>query len=110
MLHPCQRREPGGVVVDLGLGGEMVTAIVAPGIVAVVPFRSVRRVNFYEPIVISGPMVLAFDGERDCDLPDGTTATVSIVPDGPFVIDPELVVRNAVAAGWFIRKRDTRGN
>jgi predicted polyphosphate/ATP-dependent NAD kinase len=110
MLHPCQRRAPGGVVVDLGLGGEMVTAIVAPGIVAVVPFRSVRHVKFDEPILISGPMVLAFDGERDCDLPDGTTATVSIVPDGPFVIDPELVVRNAVAAGWFIRKRDTRGN
>jgi predicted polyphosphate/ATP-dependent NAD kinase len=110
MLLPCDRHASGGVVVDLGTGGNVVTAIVAPGMVTEVPFTSVRRLEFDEPISISGPMVLAFDGERDSELLPGVSATLRVCADGPFVIDTELVMRNAVIAGWFSRReRDADG-
>ncbi len=103
MLHPCDRREPGGVTVDFASDDQRVRAIVAPGVVVDIPFRASARVNFAEPISICGPTVLAFDGERDCELLDGVTATARVCPDGPFVIDPELVMAHAVTSGWFTK-------
>ncbi len=50
---------------------------------------------------MTGPMILAFDGERKVELKPGTTAELWIERDGPRVIDVRRVMAAAAAAGLF---------
>ncbi len=112
MLSPCDRRCPGGVVVDILPRGvqdpnRVVRAIIAPGVVVDVSYRSAHTLAFDEAVSIFGPATLAFDGERDCELSDGDQATVHISENGPFAIDAERVMAHAVESGWFTKVRGT---
>ena len=100
LLRPVDRRTPLGVLVDLG-GPNIVRVPIAPGTFADVPYWSAAEVELDHPIVLRGPGVLSFDGERDRVLGQGVSVEVRIRADGPHVIEVEATLAAAVAAKHF---------
>ena len=93
-VAPLARASAGGVHVRLGEQGRPVRAPIAPGRFETLSIVDHRRLATNESVQLVGPGVLSFDGERDVILDDGA-ATLTISPDGPWVID----VPAALAAG-----------
>lgn len=93
-VDPLPRTTAGGVHVRLGDGGRSIRAPIAPGRFESLSVVGHARLGTGESVRIQGPGVLSFDGERDVILDDGG-ATLTIAPDGPWVID----VAAALAAG-----------
>lgn len=77
------RHEPGGVAITVGPGVSRRVPL-APGTYATIDIASAALVDTFS---FQGPGVLAFDGERDRVLAAGSTATVHIRRDGPWVIN-----------------------
>ena len=101
-LFPVHRHEPGGVHVRVG-PGRTVTAALAPGVFVDATYSSAALVAEGEPVVLHGPGVLAFDGERDRVLAGGTSATAVIRRDGPHVIEADRTLTAAARARHFER-------
>jgi len=104
LLAPCGSDEPGGVLVTMAPGADLrLTVALAPGLLCEVGIVDWRRVGEGEPVTVSGPGVVALDGERHHVLGEGHQVELRVERDGPFVIDPEAVLRMAADAGQFIR-------
>ena len=86
-IAPVTRREFGGVHVSFG-PGRTVRAPIAPGLYQDVDIAAAGRIGLGDPVVLTGPGVLAFDGERDLVLGPGQEVTVTLKANGPWVIDP----------------------
>ncbi len=106
LLHPVDRRSPGGVHVVLG-GRSVVRAPLAPGMFFDVGYASATFLALGAPVVLQGPGVVSFDGERDRLLGDGDSVTVRLRADGPLVIDVDAAIAAAAAAGHFNRMPPT---
>jgi len=103
--------EPVGDADDEGLLVEMVPvdqavaddlkfkAPLSPGLFRTVAVRSVTRIPFDVAVPMTGPGVLALDGDRDHKLLDGHALSVQIRRDGPLLIDLDVAMRWAVARG-----------
>ena len=102
LLMPIDRRSPGGVHVEFG-GPHRVRAPLAPGMFFDIAYSSVRALTVGSTVVLHGPGVLSFDGERDKVLSPGTTATVQIRTDGPNVIDVDATIAAAARTRHFHR-------
>jgi len=89
-LAPVSRKEFGGVHIVLGdgPGSRTVRAPIAPGLYLDVQVASAERLPLGRAVVLAGPGVLAFDGERDLVLRDGQSVEVTVESNGPWVIDP----------------------
>ena len=114
MLCPVDRRSPGGVYVEIGSRCGVVRALLAPGMLASVPYSRCSVLAPGAVATLRGPGVLAFDGERDRVLDAGARATATIRADGPVVIDVEQTIALAASAGHFrstnsISKRGSNG-
>jgi len=48
----------------------------------------VQQLAAGQSVLVDGPGVLAFDGERDLVLAPGQQVTITLHEDGPWVIDP----------------------
>ncbi len=96
-VHPVMRHEPGGVHVKLG-PGRSVRAPIAPGLYADVEIGSVRLLTTSSEVLLSGPGVLGFDGERDVVLNEAQQVHVTLASDGPWVIDPPAAMQAAARA------------
>ena len=93
-IHPLGADDPGGLYLELGgRSGQLVHAVLAPGLTADVVVSEYRVLQPGEDVTldISGG-TLALDGEREL-LVDGL-ATASVTRCGPLVVD----VRRALAA------------
>ncbi len=86
-VAPVGRREFGGVHVRFG-PGQTVRAPIAPGLYRDVNIAEFHRLTLGQPVVVTGPGVLAFDGERDLVLAPGQEVTITLAANGPWVIDP----------------------
>jgi hypothetical protein len=64
--------------------------------------EAARRLAPDEPVHISGPAVLAFDGDRERALADGQVARLWVRRDGPWVIDFGRALALAARRGLFI--------
>ena len=104
-LQPIARHHPGAVVVQLG-HGRAVRAPIVPGAFADLLVARVDELADGESIELTGPGVLAYDGERERVLPPGAIATVTVRGDGPVVIDVERALHCAARRGLF--DTDTR--
>lgn len=71
---------------------QTVLAALAPGRFEHIGVAGARRLSLGEPVVASGPGVLAFDGERERVLQPGQTATLRVLRDGPWVVDVAKVL------------------
>jgi hypothetical protein len=76
-----------GIVVHLGPDGRRHRVAVAPGRFADVAIRSAQPLELDGTVVLHGPGVLAFDGERDLVLLSGQSVGVTLSGRGPWVID-----------------------
>lgn len=87
-VAPVGRNEAGGVHVRVGSPGLSVRAPIAPGLYHDAQIAATRRLVVGDSVILSGPGVVAFDGERDLVLNDGQSVEVRLADDGPWVIDP----------------------
>lgn len=100
-VHPVDRWAAGGVVVRVGPGGRRIRLPLSPGSFVTVEVASSEPLRDAEPVTLSGPGVLALDGERTHVLHEGDRAVVTIVADGPTVIDVGRALHAAVADRHF---------
>ncbi len=84
-----------------GEGGVSVLAPIAPGLYEQIAVRSHARIPLGETVAVSGPGVLAFDGERERVLKPGQAATLRVARDGPLVIDVHAVLEYAARKGLY---------
>ena len=88
-----------------GEGGGSVIAPIAPGLYERIAVRSHARLAPGETVSLTGPGVLAFDGERERVLKPGQAATLRVARDGPWVVDVRAALERAACAGLY-RDRD----
>jgi len=78
-----------------GSSRRRVVAALAPGRFDSVGLRETRDVALGEPMQVTGPGVLALDGERERVLQPGQVATLRTRRDGPWVVDVTRVLTRA---------------
>ncbi len=103
-LANIPRTKDAGLYVEMGVGKQSVRAPIAPGTYETVGIVDHRVISLDEQVIVEGPGVLAFDGERDHILTEGQTATLSIRKDGPWVINPTKTIELANENKYFQRE------
>jgi len=106
LVAPLEHGRNAGLWLDLGPGGVTVDAPIAPGFYRPIGIRSHRKVRLGQPVVVEGPGVLAFDGERERVLRSGQRATLRVEREGPWVVDVGRTLRRAARKGLFTRPAD----
>lgn len=101
LLHPVGAKDDAGLLVEAGEGGQPLRTPIAPGLFESIPVRGARRLELGEPVEVRGPGVLALDGEREITLRDGQRARMTVLRDGPRVVDVPLALRLAACRGVF---------
>jgi len=99
LLDPVSADEDMGLLVRFGPPGaceRVVRGPTAPGHYDDLGIVEVRRLEFDEEVVIEGPVLLAFDGERKRRLHAGDRAIAVVRRDGPRVVDVRAVMRSVV--------------
>ncbi len=107
LIEPMTDAVDGGLLLTLDPHGEPLNAPIAPGHYRQVGIGSCRRVAMGEVTTVSGPGVLAFDGERERVLKPGQTARLAIHRSGPRVVDVARVLHRAAINGCFRNIRET---
>ena len=92
-----------GLHVCIGGEGEVrrVRVPLAPGLVRTVSIGAVRRLDVAAIVPVTGPALLAFDGEREVVLAEGQTAQLRLTRTGPPVVDVDACLRAAREAGFL---------
>lgn len=101
LFRSLSPEEPCGLDILLGPGGRCVRAPVAPGLIVPVAVARVDELPPERPVCLTGPCLLALDGERGLPLPAGAVVSVTLVRDGPPVVDVERCLRLAAGRGFL---------
>ena len=103
--HPLGRDEPGAVVVHLGRSSDAaarrVRVPIVPGSFSELDVARIECLADGERVGFAGPLVLAYDGERDRVLPEGAVATVTVDRRGPVMIDVDRALWLAATRRLF---------
>jgi hypothetical protein len=103
--HPLSNDDDDAVVVRLAHPGATaarhVRVPLVPGAFSTVGLESVERLAVGERARFDGPIVLAYDGERDRVLADGAAASVAVDRGGPRVLDVHRALRSAAELQLF---------
>jgi hypothetical protein len=105
LLQPVGANDEGGLFVACaapGSAGRTLLAPVSAGLYRRVNVVSHRALALGEEVVLRGPGVLAFDGDRERRLLPGQEAFLRVERSGPFVIDVERALRLAAERGTFL--------
>ncbi|MBW2242538.1 MAG: NAD(+)/NADH kinase [Deltaproteobacteria bacterium] len=105
LLEPTSAEEDFGVVVECtarGEGGRPLLVPVSPGLYRTAYVKSVRRVGLDEEVVMRGPGLLEFDGDRERVLAAGERVRLRVVREGPWVIDTARAMRVAAQRGLYL--------
>lgn len=99
-LKPISLGDGGGVQIEFGDGDGSVLAPVAPGMVLPVKIKSWRALNAGDSSIVTlRPSTIALDGERTLSLKPSDSASVTLSPDGPLVVDVNKTLRAAAELG-----------
>jgi hypothetical protein len=104
-IHPVAPEHDGGLHLTLGLGGTRIRAAIAPGLIRTLAVLRAEPLALGTPVRVTGPALLALDGERELSLGDGATAHMTVLRSGPPVVDIARCLELARAAG-FLRGDD----
>ncbi len=77
---------------------------ISPGLHEEIDIRSCRKVGPGERVTMTGPGILAFDGDRSIELASGETASLEIHRNGPWIIEPGKIMNVAAEDGLFTRR------
>jgi hypothetical protein len=111
LIAPLGDAADQALLLTLGSGNDAVRAPIAPGLYANVRVAASRTIEFGEEVTVTGPGVLAFDGERERVLKPDQRARLTVQRDGPWVIDVAKTLARAAASGAFrIRVGDADGD
>jgi len=92
LLCPSGAGDDFGVRVDFCNhedGGQVLRAPVSPGLFRSAHIKAVEKTPLAQPVEVTGPGILAFDGDREIALEAGDQATLTVSRSGPWVIDPK---------------------
>ncbi|MCD5398526.1 MAG: NAD(+)/NADH kinase [Dehalococcoidia bacterium] len=99
-LKPISLGDGGGVQIEFGDGDGSVLAPVAPGMVLPVKIKSWRALNAGDSAIVTlRPSTIALDGERTLSLKPSDSASVTLSPNGPLVVDVNKTLRAAAELG-----------
>ncbi len=102
LLQPVSGADDHGLLLEIADDADQrVHAPIAPGYYRPVGIRSLKSLPFAEAVLVEGPGVLAFDGERERRLMPGQKATLTVQRTGPRVVDVNKTLAIAAAAGAF---------
>ncbi len=101
LLQPMQDCCDTALLLELGPEGQALNVPIAPGFYRTVHVQSMRPVALGETVTMSGPGVLAFDGERERELINGATARLTVERCGPRVVDVSKVLQLTAQRGLF---------
>lgn len=103
--RPLSEREDAALILTFdGSSCRQVVAALAPGRFESIGLAEIRTAALGQSMHVTGPGVLAFDGERERVLASGQTATFRARRDGPWVVD----VRKVLARGVVCRGRNVQ--
>jgi hypothetical protein len=103
-LQPIGRDEPGAVHVRLGDAAVCLRRVrvpIVPGQFDVLGVGAVERLMEGDTVTFDGPVVLAYDGERERHVPAGAVAYVRVDRRGPAVVDVDRVLLRAAVDHLF---------
>jgi hypothetical protein len=105
MLRPVSPTDPCGACAVISTDGREVMAPIAPGSLLPVSVDEVYDLvpGVPYPVQDGRPAVLALDGEREIVLHSGDEVTVTLDLDGPWIVDVERTLLQAVEEGSFLR-------
>ncbi len=114
MLEPIGPREEGGLHVTIHKSGRVGYSIIAgilPAVMAEVKVKDFDRLNIGD--VVDLPSIngtLAMDGERELVMRRGEKWTVRLQDDGPWRLDVDCILREAVKRNWLtgFNEKDAR--
>jgi predicted polyphosphate/ATP-dependent NAD kinase len=108
-VHPLGERDLQALHLAFGRSGRMMIAPLGPGQLVRIgiigwrafgPGETVRTPDRHNGV--SGPVTLAFDGEREITLDRDQVAEVRLVADGPRVLDAAALLRQAATEGLLV--------
>lgn len=108
LAEPVAPDEDAGLLLRFGPVGaceRVVRGPTAPGHYADLGLAEVRRLLPGEEVAVDGPLLLAFDGERKRRLVAGERVHLSVVRDGPWVVDVAAVMARVAADGTYLTAR-----
>ena len=98
--RPLAARDDAALVIQFNESSpRRVVAALAPGRFESIGLGQTRTVALAEPLQVTGPGVLAFDGERERVLGPGQAATLRTLRNGPWVVDVRRVLTRTVVCG-----------
>ena len=89
-----------------GISAKRLLVPVSPGLYRTVAVTGVHRLELGEVVEMCGPGVLAFDGDREHTLDDGQRVRLSVVREGPRVLDVARSLRLAAERGLYLDRED----
>jgi hypothetical protein len=101
LLHPMGADEDGGVEVECGAHGDPLLVPISPGLYTKLGVVTSRALALGERVTLTGPGLLAFDGDRERNLAPGQEAHLWVERSGPRVIDVERTLREAAHKGCY---------
>jgi len=106
LLHPVDAQTDGGLCLRFSTqpGSGRLRAPIAPGLYQTIPIGSFAPLELEETVEVTGPGILAFDGERQRALAAGQRARLRITRTGPLVIDPARALRLAAQEHTFVHE------
>ncbi len=105
LVEPVAPDEDAGLLLRFGsldACEQVVRGPTAPGHYADLGLTEVRRLVPGEEVAVDGPLLLAFDGERKRRLTAGERVHLSVVRDGPWVVDVPAVMAQVAADGSYL--------
>lgn len=83
---------------------QKVSVPLGPGLMAQVCLNDFQKMALEQPypVVAERPLVVALDGERELVLKDEDSAFLVLKPNGPYLVDVERAMKEAVASGYFV--------
>lgn len=104
LLHPTGAGDERGVEVRCTApqgGGRVLLVPVSPGIYRQAHVAHARELPLGETVVMRGPGVVAFDGDRQRRLAAGEPLRLRVVRDGPRVVDEGRALALAARRGFY---------
>ncbi len=105
LLVPSGRDDDFGVAVRCvghGAGGRALLVPISPGLYRTAHVAEAKRIELGEAVVIEGPGIVEFDGDRERALAAGEKAELRVERDGPYVIDVMRTLSLAAQRGLFV--------